>query len=91
MDVAAAAGQSLTGLVGGPPPAPGGGSDQISAALASKSRGELFEVLAQMQALVRASPGQARAILAQNPQLTKALFQAQIMVRAPAPRSLAIP
>ena len=80
MDAALMAGQHLTGIVGGAPPAPGGGSDQISAALATKSRSELYEVLAQMQALVKANAGQARAILLQNPQLTKALFQAQIML-----------
>ena len=80
MDAAVAAGQHLTGIVGGAPPTPGGGSDQISATLATKSRGELYEVLAQMQALVKANAGQARAILLQNPQLTKALFQAQIML-----------
>ena len=41
---------------------------------------DLYNILAQMKALIEQNFGQARQILAQNPQLTKALFQAQIIL-----------
>lgn len=54
------------------------GQDQISSTLARMSRPELYNILAQMKALIEQNSAQARQILVQNPQLTKALFQAQV-------------
>jgi cleavage stimulation factor subunit 2 len=47
----------------------------------------VYEIMAQTKALASANPGQARTLLTSNPQLTRALFQAQLllgMVRSPA-------
>lgn len=54
--------------------------DQISSTLSKMSRADLFNILAQMKLLIEQNSGQARHILVQNPQLTKALFQAQILL-----------
>ena len=52
-----------------------GPADGITSTLAGMSREQLYEVMAQMKALIQQNPGQARQIMVQNPQLTKALFQ----------------
>ncbi|CAL5225319.1 g8121 [Coccomyxa viridis] len=61
-------------------PAPAGSGEQISSTLGNLSVAELYEIMAQMKGLVQQNPPQARQVLVQNPQLTKALFQAQIML-----------
>ncbi|KAG5522600.1 hypothetical protein RHGRI_034676 [Rhododendron griersonianum] len=65
--------------------------DGISANLAGMSKNQLYEIMCQMKAsqtsqyhtapmLIEQNQQQARQILIQNPLLTKALFQAQIML-----------
>jgi hypothetical protein len=80
VEAARAASYSVAAVVGGPPPTPGGSGELISSALGTKSRAELYEIMAQMKSLVQQNPEQARQILVQNAQLTKALFQAEIML-----------
>ncbi|KAK4428090.1 Cleavage stimulating factor 64 [Sesamum alatum] len=54
--------------------------DGIPPSLAGMSRNQLYEIMSQMKTLVEQNKQQARQILIQNPVLTKALFQAQIML-----------
>ncbi|KAL0441541.1 UNVERIFIED_CONTAM: Cleavage stimulating factor 64 [Sesamum radiatum] len=54
--------------------------DGVSPSLAGMSRNQLYEIMSQMKTLVEQNKQQARQILIQNPVLTKALFQAQIML-----------
>ncbi|KAH7857135.1 hypothetical protein Vadar_009388 [Vaccinium darrowii] len=54
--------------------------DGTSANLAGMSKNELYDVMCQMKTLIEQNQQQAREILVQNPQLTKTLFQAQIML-----------
>ncbi|GAV75360.1 CSTF_C domain-containing protein/CSTF2_hinge domain-containing protein [Cephalotus follicularis] len=48
--------------------------------LAGMSKNQLYDIMSQMKALIEQNQQQARQILIQNPLLTKALFQAQIML-----------
>ena len=66
-------------LLGAPMP-PGTPADQLTTVLARKTRSELYEYLNQMKGLMQANPTQARQLLADNPSLTKALFQAQVIL-----------
>ncbi|XP_058193732.1 cleavage stimulating factor 64 isoform X3 [Rhododendron vialii] len=54
--------------------------DGISANLAGMSKNQLYDIMCQMKMLIEQNQQQARQILIQNPLLTKALFQAQIML-----------
>ncbi|KAL5544779.1 hypothetical protein UlMin_008563 [Ulmus minor] len=54
--------------------------DGLSANLAGMSKNQLHEIMSQMKTLIEQNQQQARQILIQNPLLTKALFQAQIML-----------
>ncbi|CAN4086709.1 unnamed protein product [Withania somnifera] len=54
--------------------------DGLSANMAGMSKHQLFEIMTQMKTLVEQNQQQARQILIQNPSLTRALFQAQIML-----------
>ncbi|KAJ4713399.1 cleavage stimulating factor 64-like [Melia azedarach] len=54
--------------------------DGLPASLAGMSKNQLYEIMSQMKALIEQNQQQARQILIQNPLLTKALFQAQIML-----------
>ncbi|PSR96549.1 Cleavage stimulation factor subunit like [Actinidia chinensis var. chinensis] len=54
--------------------------DGISASLAGMSKNQLYDIMCQMKTLIEQNQQQARSILIQNPLLTKALFQAQIML-----------
>ncbi|KAG2664542.1 hypothetical protein I3843_16G082800 [Carya illinoinensis] len=54
--------------------------DGISANFAGMSKHQLYEIMSQMKTLIEQNQQQARQILIQNPLLTKALFQAQIML-----------
>ena len=58
----------------------GQGQDQITDALAKMPRAALFDIMAQMRGLIQQNPQQARQILVTNPALTRALFQAQILL-----------
>ncbi|XAR51287.1 hypothetical protein NMG60_11005881 [Bertholletia excelsa] len=54
--------------------------DGLPANLAGMSKNQLYEIMSQMKSLIEQNQHQARQILIQNPLLTKALFQAQIML-----------
>ncbi|CAM6025738.1 unnamed protein product [Sphagnum balticum] len=57
-----------------------GSNDALTNNLAGMSKHQLYEVMVQMKMLVQQNQQQARQILIANPQLTKSLFQAQIML-----------
>lgn len=78
-DLAYHASHGVAALLG-TPSAPGAPADAITATLARKTRSELWEYLAQTKALAQADPGQARQLLVQNPALTKALFQMEVIL-----------
>ncbi|CAI7882942.1 unnamed protein product [Closterium sp. NIES-53] len=63
---------------------PGGGdaesADPLTNQLAGMSKQQLYDLLAQMKVLIQTNRSQARAILVENPQLAKGLFQAQVML-----------
>ncbi|KAG5014735.1 hypothetical protein JHK82_020419 [Glycine max] len=52
----------------------------LPANLAGMSKNQLYDIMSQMKNLIEQNQQQARQILIQNPMLTKALFQAQIML-----------
>eukprot|EP00884_Botryococcus_braunii_P008622 jgi/Botrbrau1/17761/Bobra.0127s0018.1 len=79
-ETAQAAAQGAATMLGLPVPVPGGPGDQVTYLLGNKTRTELYEIMSQMKKLVQQNPQQAREILANNPVLTKTLFQAQIML-----------
>ncbi|KAL6973559.1 hypothetical protein U1Q18_027745 [Sarracenia purpurea var. burkii] len=54
--------------------------DDIAANVVGMSKNQLYDIMCQMKALIEQNQQQARQILIQNPLLTKALFQAQIML-----------
>lgn len=55
--------------------------DGLSAtSLAGMSKNQLYDIMSQMKTLIEQNQQQAREILIQNPLLTRALFQAQIML-----------
>ncbi|XP_068638052.1 cleavage stimulating factor 64 [Aristolochia californica] len=54
--------------------------DNLTSQLAGMSKNQLYDVMSQMKALTEQNQQQARQILVENPLLTKALFQAQIML-----------
>ncbi|XP_031259326.1 cleavage stimulating factor 64 [Pistacia vera] len=54
--------------------------DGLPANFAGMSKNQLYEIMSQMKTLIEQNQQQARQILIQNPLLTKALFQAQIML-----------
>ncbi|KAH9554497.1 hypothetical protein CY35_08G066600 [Sphagnum magellanicum] len=55
-------------------------NDALTNNLAGMSKHQLYEVMVQMKMLIQQNQQQARQVLIANPQLTKALFQAQIML-----------
>lgn len=54
--------------------------DGVPPSLAGMSKTQLYDIMCQMKTLIEQNKQQARQILIQNPALTKALFQAQIML-----------
>ncbi|XP_020221857.1 cleavage stimulating factor 64 [Cajanus cajan] len=56
------------------------GGEGLPANLAGMSKNQLYDIMSQMKNLIEQNQQQARQILIQNPMLTKALFQAQIML-----------
>ena len=54
--------------------------DEVAKVLADMSKQQLLELLEQMKGLVQQNPQQARQLLINNPALTKAIFQAQIIL-----------
>ena len=75
---AAQAAQGMAAAVGSANLGPG--QDQITDALAKMPRAALFDIMSQMKGLIHQNPQQARQILVTNPSLTRALFQAQILL-----------
>ncbi|KAK6925258.1 Cleavage stimulation factor subunit 2, hinge domain [Dillenia turbinata] len=55
-------------------------SDGLSSNLSGMSKSQIYDMMSQMKALLEQNQQQARQILVQNPLLTKALFQAQIIL-----------
>ena len=76
---AAASQQALETKLGAGNPM-GSQPDQLTHMLSGMSHQQLYDVLNQMKTLIQHNPQQARQILIQNPQLTKALFQAQLLL-----------
>ncbi|MCO5567116.1 hypothetical protein L7F22_020801 [Adiantum nelumboides] len=69
-----------------PPTTAAVGTDNLTSQIAGMSKHQLYQIVSQMKDLIQQNQQQARQILINNPQLTKTLFQAQIMlgmVRAP--------
>ena len=65
----------------------GGGMEAVTARLAEMSPAQLFSVMNQLKTLTQQNQSQARQLLVSNPQLTLALFQAQLalgMTKPPA-------
>ena len=65
----------------------GGGMEAFTARLAEMSPAQLFSVMNQLKTLTQQNQSQARQLLVSNPQLTLALFQAQLalgMTKPPA-------
>ncbi|KAK9113391.1 hypothetical protein Syun_020188 [Stephania yunnanensis] len=56
------------------------GGETLSSNLAGMSKNQLYDIMSQMKTLIEQNQQQARQILVDNPALTKALFQAQIML-----------
>ncbi|XP_065860722.1 cleavage stimulating factor 64 [Euphorbia lathyris] len=54
--------------------------DGLTENLAGMTKNQLYDIMSQMRTLIEQNKQQARDILIQNPPLTKALFQAQIML-----------
>ncbi|CAA0839075.1 hydroxyproline-rich glycoprotein family protein [Striga hermonthica] len=54
--------------------------DRVPPSLAGMSKNQLYDIMSQMKTLIEQNKQQARQILIQNPVLTRALFQAQIML-----------
>ncbi|GAB4839595.1 hypothetical protein Ancab_029118 [Ancistrocladus abbreviatus] len=54
--------------------------DGLASNLAGMSKNQLYEIMSQMKALIEQNQKQAKQILIDNPLLTRALFQAQIML-----------
>ena len=75
---AAQAAQGMAAAVGSTNLGPG--QDQITDALAKMPRAALYDIMAQMKGLIQQNQQQARQILVTNPSLTRALFQAQILL-----------
>ncbi len=76
---AASAASTMASWLGGPA-APGPAQGHVNNVLGGMSAAQLFELMSQMRALIQQNPAQARQTLLSNPQLTKALFQAQILL-----------
>ncbi|KAF9588585.1 hypothetical protein IFM89_013437 [Coptis chinensis] len=55
-------------------------SDSFTSNLAGMSKNQLYDIMSQMKTLIEQNQQQARQILVDNPSLTRALFQAQIML-----------
>lgn len=57
-----------------------GPSDEVTQALGSLSKYQLYEVLVQIKAIDQKDPEKARKLLIQQPTLTRAIFQVEIML-----------
>lgn len=66
--------------VGVPLPPNASATDTISQTLATMPPAQLLDIMSHMKQLVTTSPADARTLLANNPQLSYALFQAMLMM-----------
>ncbi|KAJ4969147.1 hypothetical protein NE237_015848 [Protea cynaroides] len=55
-------------------------AEAFTSNLAGMSKNQLYDIMSQMKTLIEQNQQQARQILVENPLLTRALFQAQIML-----------
>ncbi|XP_078741510.1 cleavage stimulation factor subunit 2-like, partial [Lampetra fluviatilis] len=60
---------------------PEGAPESISRAVASLPAEQMYELMKQMKLCTQNNPRDARAMLRQNPQLSYALLQAQVVMR----------
>lgn len=73
-----AAAALMASMIGGSQSAPT--QEKINNIIAGLSPMQLFDIMSQMKTLIQQNQQAARDILSQNPQLTRALFQAQVML-----------
>ena len=74
--------------------ATGAAMDLLTKRVADLTPTQLYEIMSQMKQMTESDPAQARTLLIQNPQLSLALFQAQLvlgMVKPPAGAPAAAP
>ncbi|RZC76073.1 hypothetical protein C5167_001151 [Papaver somniferum] len=69
----------------------GSGSDQLTNYLANMSRNKMFDIMSEFKVMATQNKELARQLLLSNPQLPKALFQAQIMFGMVTPQVLQMP
>jgi hypothetical protein len=72
--------QQVTAMLGGPPASDRRVQDQLNELLASKSRPELWEVLRLLKEFLGGDRQAASQYFAERPGLTKAVFQAQVLL-----------
>ncbi|GAX80363.1 hypothetical protein CEUSTIGMA_g7802.t1 [Chlamydomonas eustigma] len=77
---AAAAAQEMSHMLDSPAMAAGPAQEQIDHVLGGKSPLQLFQAVSQMKTFLQQNPAGARQALISQPQLTRALFQAQILL-----------
>eukprot|EP00252_Welwitschia_mirabilis_P027114 TRINITY_DN917_c0_g1_i1.p1 TRINITY_DN917_c0_g1~~TRINITY_DN917_c0_g1_i1.p1 ORF type:complete len:510 (+),score=113.88 TRINITY_DN917_c0_g1_i1:141-1670(+) len=68
------------GQVNAPASSKPASTNDSSSPLAGMSKHQLYDIMSQMKVLIEQNEQQARQILIDNPAMTKALFQAQIML-----------
>ncbi|PSS17431.1 Cleavage stimulating factor like [Actinidia chinensis var. chinensis] len=102
LQVAMTAASVMTGVLGGAQGSrelnqnglqgqPASYSDPLTLHLAKMSRNQLNEVMSELKVMATEKKDQARQLLLANPQLPKALFQAQIMLGMVTPQMLQMP
>ncbi|KAF6251415.1 hypothetical protein COO60DRAFT_1560224 [Scenedesmus sp. NREL 46B-D3] len=72
--------QQVSAMLGGPPASDRRVQDQLNELLASKSRPELWEVLRLLKEFLGGDRQAASQYFAERPGLTKAVFQAQVLL-----------
>jgi hypothetical protein len=74
------AGQRMADVLGDPRSALAPSQQQTSNTIAGMSPKQLYQILKDLKAHIQADPEKGRAVLKENLVLTKALFQAQILL-----------
>lgn len=74
------ASQKMANMLGAPQSAAAPSQQTTSTALSGMSPNQLFRILRDLRALIQENPDKGRSVLRQNLPLTKALFQAQILL-----------
>jgi cleavage stimulation factor subunit 2 len=65
-------------------------TDAITALLHSMNANQLFDLMNQMKVLAQTNADQAKQLLAENPQLSYALFQAMTLMKLIAPQTIQV-